>query len=329
MNHRLHLRLLPLAALVWGCAAPPAFDDSACATTDNGDGTYTLACPGADPVTILGEGWTPEPVDVGNPFEPPERDPQVLAGDVYVSNTLQLQYLRGVREITGDVVIQMDSGIDLEPLSDLEVVGGSFEIRYSHWMEDLTGLSSLHTVGGRFSVRSMSGLTSLQGIDALAHVGQEVRLQDLPLLSDAGDLSGVDWGATGLSIVRLDALDELAFLAGVTTSASVQLTDLPSLEDLSDLSSLSQVDGQLTLYGLDLITDLSDLQALTSVQGWLRVEHNTLLDDIDALYGLEALHDAVRVRNNPSLCADDVLDWYESYDVVHENDLISGNNGPC
>jgi len=115
------------------------------------------------------------------------------------SNDLKWFYDGGYEIINGRVELNNVYGLDnLERLSNLIAVSGSFQIKDNESLTTLEGLDNLVYVDGYFYL-SNTRLTSLHGLESLQYIGSSLILEHNHYLIDLNGLNGLRY-AKELSI---------------------------------------------------------------------------------------------------------------------------------
>lgn len=105
--------------------------------------------------------------------------PKVIMGDVRLTTQSQVEALRGVVEITGNLTLQGDVSLrSLHALCCLEKVGGSVVIQWMYNLGNVDGLSSLTQVGGNLLVTgSNCSNVNLKGLGSVQSVGGDFEVE--------------------------------------------------------------------------------------------------------------------------------------------------------
>lgn len=239
--------------------------------------------------------------------------------------------LRNVERVTGDVIVSIDGGVevDLLGLQSLEEVDGDVRILiHSDLGTPAPGavdLPALRVVGGSFNVtdaapRSLSGVTALQtvgadlsvgstisldgGLSALEEVGGHLTLQGVPSVDALTNLRTVGF----FNLLESD-VDSLEALAGLESAGGVQIASSHSLTDLRGLGGLRRLP-----HGL-LLTDNARLASLQGVGGLdpdglgtLSVRSHASLRSLDGLPALQRVEGDVTLFGLAALEDLDALD---------------------
>ena len=116
---------------------------------------------------------------------------EVCVGDYTIDLTNSsgdIAALSGCTEITGNLIIDDSTLVNLTGLENLTSVGGNLEIIWNNLLTSLTGLDNLTSVGGNLTISVIHFLTSLSALSNLTGVGGDLYIYDSPLLTS---LSGI------------------------------------------------------------------------------------------------------------------------------------------
>lgn len=288
----------------------------------------------------------PEQIPTDTPIDAPSSSfcPSggTLNGSVDVSDRATLEALRGCSAIEGDLVI-FGAGIsDLEPLSQLRIIGG--ELRVTSYPGSLTGLEALESVdaltiqnssvstlaplrnlrridgigragSGRIELSQNSGLTSLSGLDSIQEVEALAISENLALTTLAG--LNVPAELESVSIRSNPLLTDLAGLANLQRVQAIEIEDSPSLPSLGTLSNLQAA------VSMALVND-PNLTDLNLPIGSINVFYldNVGVTTLSGLSGVTLVESAV-IQNNASLVD---IDRLGSVDGLAELSVISNPN---
>ena len=163
---------------------------------DNGDGTATIAWPGAAP--LIAYLNAPDTGSV-NP---------ILEGSITLENALDLERLVGRTELTGNLVVA--HGLRLVALPDHKQVGG--DRRLLGAILESVSLLALETVGGDRQSQSTQ-LASLE----------------LPALSAIGGVFDVS-KVSAITVLVVSALADVGAAVLITKNPKLAMVDLSSLK---------------------------------------------------------------------------------------------------
>lgn len=235
------------------------------------------------------------------------------------------------------------SGADitnLNGLSNVERVFGSFLIYGNTNLTSLDGLSSLELISGNIDIYSNPVLTDLDGLSGVVGISGYIKLDNNPVLTSIAGLQKVA-GTTGLTITnnpQLSACNLPNFCTYLSNGAnprtiSGNLTNCLNETAVTnacavgcpagDISFYSQADvdafgttyahctnitlGNVTVNGPD-ITNLDALGHVTNITGFLNMVNNPVLANIEGLKNLRIIGGILFFFDNPSLTHIDGLE---------------------
>ena len=154
----------------------------------------------------------------------------------------------GCTVINGDLTITegfTDPIMNLNGLSQIEMITGNFVIGDYVNVPDLTAFSNLTSVGGDL-VFSNSRVNSLNGLQNLTSVGGNLSFTDNPSLTDISGLSGLTSIGGNLTIINNDNLSNLTGLENLTAIAG--LLNISGNAALTTLSAIDNLDHTGVIY---------------------------------------------------------------------------------
>lgn len=256
MSHRKHV--------------PPAGIALACVLTGCGPGTTEGTASGSSTTAATGTGTVPTSgvltgVDTssangstagnGSSSETTWGSmecPNIFEGDLVLTDETDVDALRTVFRVTGDVLVEETAFVDLEFLSCLQRIDGSLLVRRNPLLENLNGLEQLESFinAGPFGGVSIEFNPKLQTLAALGAVREMRRLQiwDNDSLTDLGlnSLETVVRIAIG-ECVRGDEKEPYSF----SNDALVTIDGFASLRE-----ARVEVGGQANLVSLGSLHDV-------------------------------------------------------------------------
>lgn len=223
----------------------------------------------------------------------------VRSGDVLITNAAELESLRGVTDVTGNLTIKAPFIGSLEPLRALVSVGKNLIIEGSNTLVDLKGLGWLDQVGGSFTLRNNAALANAEGLTALRSVTGDVTVESNPALSvlALGPLQVVQGSVNVSNNAQLTRIDGSRLRSVV---GSVQLLNHPKLESLGAFTGLGAIGGSLSITNCDALVHLRDLGALRDVAS-LVLRGNAKLTDLAAFAGLKTVRGNLQLVSLPAL----------------------------
>ena len=211
-----------------------------------------------------------------------EKGYKKIVGDVYIAtsgNTLQkldnllteidgnltldceltnLDGLYGLKKITGDLIVKKANLVSFAGLSNLETIGGNFEINTSSKspLDALTsfeGLDKLNCIGGNFEINtsaaigSLNALSSFKGLECLKRINGNFKVI-----------------ASSISLKTLTSFEGLSQLNYIGEDFEINATtSLETLTSFKGLENLEEINGSFKL----VTSGNSSLEALVSFEG--------------------------------------------------------------
>lgn len=207
----------------------------------------------------------------------------------------------GCTSIAGDVRINGNNITNLNGLSAITTIEGSFTLYNCPLLTNVNGLSNLK-IANSVNIFSMDALANLSGLGQLTEVKTWMaisNIKSLVSLEGLGNLVSVGEGfmvSLNPALESLNGLDKLTSVGG-----RLAVTDLPKLKGLEGLPQLASVGGDFELYGLPLLKDLNGLANLTSIAGNFSLSNMPALTNLDGLDHLTTIGGTLNVSSNPQL----------------------------
>ena len=264
---------LAWAGLVLTCTPEPGVGQERGPCSEDGACDQGLTCLSSTCVAIPGEGEG-EGEGEGDGEGEGEGEPpcRTVVGDVVIGNSLDLEALRDVCEVIGDLTCREAglASIDLHRLAsvtgELRISGADVaDVNFAALQRvgaifvaggpsSALALPALNQVSGDLSVVE-SGLTSLH-LPNLTSVGGSVRLEDDPLLADFDPASLETVGADLL--IRGTAIGDLSLPSLISVGADLIIRENQAVSTLAlpalSLSKRIYIEGQPILQQLQLPT---------------------------------------------------------------------------
>ncbi|MFT5783863.1 MAG: hypothetical protein ACI9JE_001186 [Candidatus Krumholzibacteriia bacterium] len=257
-----------------------------------------------------------------NPLRPvkPDTTLSTISGDVYLTSQTDVDELRGVNVVSGNLYIRGLSVIrNLSALSSLKFVGGSLRILECDSLRSLASLDSLRLVSGSLVIQTNELFTDLTGLDNADVIGSVHISANASLVSVQGlrhELS-----ARSIFLSRNWSLDNLvgmpdfplanSLIVYGAGSLSLQgMGAMPAVQNMvlsriKDLSGLGPGDNWPALETLSIIEN-SELENLSELPSFSNLKRLTVANNI----GLTTISMAVEM---PAL-----LDFH----IEYNSDLI-------
>lgn len=295
------------------------------------DGSGTLEPSEVDSTSYVCSGGAGPPCDV-------------IEGDVFVRNTVDLRGLAGCTEIQGNLFVVSSRLSSLQGLEALQHIGGNLSISGAPSLSSIAGLASLEAIDGDLELNTLPALTSLGGLESLSTVGGDLVVRETGLESLAALSSLTSVG--GDVQVLLSPVSSLAPLTDLALTGDIFLVDLPNLAGPLEFGAVVTARG-LPFFDLPLVTrvsfpnlsslvffDAATLPSLTSLNfpsadfglpgelpRKLSVRGNAALTTLDGFRPPTEL-DQLELRDNPALEDIGILG---SLNAVTDSFLVVGN----
>ncbi len=232
---------------------------------------------------------------------------EVVQAHVEVTTQADLDALAGVGEITTGLTIgyaPIDGGfpveVNLEPLTCLRVLGGTFSIYNAVGLENLEALRSLESVEwlivannpdlhnidafrritslGRVTISDNAALENLDGLSSVAHM-EYLNLWSNPLLQNLDGLAALRSTEAQLEIASNDSIEHVAGLVSLDSVGSLAVSNNDALRELRGLHGLGQVTDTLEIAGNAALPSceaelLRDTIGLANIGGTVSIEDN-------------------------------------------------------
>ena len=286
-----------------------------------------------------------------------EKGYKKIVGDVYIAtsgNTLQkldnllteidgnltldceltnLDGLYGLKKITGDLIVKKANLVSFAGLSNLETIGGNFEINTSSKspLDALTsfeGLDKLNCIGGNFEINtsaaigSLNALSSFKGLECLKRINGNFKVI-----------------ASSISLKTLTSFEGLSQLNYIGEDFEINATtSLETLTSFKGLENLEEINGSFKL----VTSGNSSLEALVSFEGLSKLkcigkdfeinasmERGSSLEVLTSFKGLENLE---KINGNFKIIASTHPEYrssslknLKSFEGLNQLNYIGGN----
>ena len=151
----------------------------------------------------------------------------------------------GCTQILGGVTLVESTPNNIANLNGISAVmsiGGSFSVIDCDALTDLSDLDNLSSIGGGFLVSGCDALTSIEGPTNLTAIGGSFILANNPVLSNINSVSDVQSIGQDIQIVNCVALTSIASLSNVTSiSGFINIADNVALTSLSGLDNINHM----------------------------------------------------------------------------------------
>lgn len=215
---------------------------------------------------------------------------------------------------------------NLNGLSQIEEIQGSFGIGNSHLLVDLSGLESLHLIGGRFGLVQNNNLTSLQGLENVTSV-ETLSINNNDNLENISALNIMEI-ENSISISYNDKLNSLDGLENITSLDYLLIDGNNALLNLSGLEGIVTINNGFDILRNDSLLNLNGLNSLTTTTYILISENGSLqtLSGLDALtttseFYIQINNQLVDISNLSS------LNMIDGSFVIIDNNMLTSLNG--
>lgn len=191
---------------------------------------------------------------------------------------------------------------DLSPLSNLETIGGDFDIGYAAGMTSLDGLDNLQSVGGYFSLYYMDSLSDLTALENLTTIGSHAIFYYNSAQADFAGLENLESIGGYLQVQYNYALEDFTGLSSLETiGISLSATD-NAIASMDGLSALRLIGDQLYLENNWNLASLTALSALTDLAYKVDINNCPALTSLSGLHNLDLdSSNEVEITNCPTL----------------------------
>jgi len=232
---------------------------------------------------------------------------KTISGNVTIngSDITNLNGLSGISLIQGSFTISENPVLtNLIGLESLVSVGGRLTISDNPALQDVSGLESLTTLTDGINVVSNSSLTNFSALKSLSYVGPYLRVVYNQSLTSIEGFNKITSVTDFLSVGGNNILESLAGLENITLAREVSISLNSKLRSLDGLRSLTKTTGYLYIGDNPLLTDLQGLNRLKSVSNFFNITSNdalTSLSGLDSLTKADAL--VISYSRNLSSCS--------------------------
>ncbi|HET6722099.1 MAG TPA: hypothetical protein VFH07_05090, partial [Chitinophagaceae bacterium] len=225
--------------------------------------------------------------------------------------------------VTGDLILFSPSIINLNGLSELQTIGGNFEIsttgitnvdplsnlqsansmliRGNALLTNLNGFSGLTSVPRGFHFQNNSTLTNFDGLLSVTGTIEGIEISNCPMTNLNGFTSILD--ITGFIELEsnpfLANVDGLAGLQGADVVNSIEIISNPLLQNINGLSSITDA-GAIEITGNQILSNLDGLANVETATD-IVIRQNPALTGVDGLSGIQLLTGSLWIRSNSSL----------------------------
>ena len=191
----------------------------------------------------------------------------IIPGNLYIGDATDISGITAIKRIEGSLIINYSEITSVSNFSNLEFIGGDFEIDQSHLIETIEGINKLQTVNGDFLItQNYNGLKNIKGFNALEKIGGNFQVSEnysLETISQFDNLLNVD----GWFLIR-------------RCNAVEKLIGFNRLIKIGTLFNVSSFKGNLSIERNDALTDINGFNSLTEVVRNIDIGQNANLVNI-------------------------------------------------
>ncbi len=246
----------------------------------------------------------------------------ILYGSYYVTNSSELDEIRGYTEITGNLFINNFDVPDLSALSSLTTIGDQLEISNLDQLTDLSGLENLTSVNRLIisendNLEDVTALASLESIHTLRIQSDPALLEvALPSLEEIHEMD-----ISSNHVLTSISFPILASGAAIEIGGNYDLV-LLSIPALLSLSDHLHVGGSL-----ESLMDV-DMTSLTTIDAELKILETGLVD-LSGFSSLTEVGGNVDITDKESLCQSLIDTFVDGISVGGAADVARGNDDGC
>lgn len=221
--------------------------------------------------------------------------------------------------IEGDLYIDGEEIINLNGLSQIEKINGSFFMMNCSELSSLDGLEGLYEIGEEFYFWHNEKLKNIDALEGLHEVGGHIdiysndSLENINGLIGLRDISSLDLSSSW-SLTDISGLSKLNNING-----SFSITFNPKLSDFSSLNNLQGI-GSLSIHACWGVKKLNGFDKIESLPNGLNISNCDSLSDISGLKNLKSVGESCYLRNCKSiksLSGFDSLTNVDNFSVVN------------
>ncbi len=255
----------------------------------------------------------------------------VISGDLtifegFTDPIMNLNGLSQIEMVTGNLTFGDFLNIPtLTGLNNLTSVGGNLSLNNSR-LTNLNGLENLSSIGGDLTCEFNYFLTDISGLQSLSSLGGDIFLWEnsvLPNLVGLENLTVIngDFKILGNSSNTMEGLNNLTSIVG-----DLEIITNTGLMNMNGLENLTSIGGKLEIDALGL-SSISGLQNLTSIGSHLIIKNTSSLTDLSGLENLNVIGGLLNISDNiglTNLLAIDGLDHTSiTYLIIEYNSNLS------
>ena len=273
----------------------------------------------------------------------------------YISNFGTCEVINGTLSIRGDTAIDI-SGItaikriegsliidskmtSIANFSNLEFVGGDFEIDHNDVLETIEGINKLHTVNGNFLItRNYTSLKTITGFNSLEIIGGNFQISENHFLEMIAAFDNLIIVGGRFLIRRADKMQELnGFNKLVKIGTGYNASSIKGTLNIVDNHALIEINGFKSLIEIGLEMEVTNNRSLLRVKGFTNLEKvrsltfmtNSLLVEIPLFNNLTTIDGALSINDSALVDINGFntvqsLGWYLNFSQNSELVKITG-----
>ncbi|MBU2929014.1 T9SS type B sorting domain-containing protein [Winogradskyella psychrotolerans] len=175
---------------------------------------------------------------------------EIIDGDLFIGNAVDISGLTAIRRIEGSLIINYSEITSLSNFSNLEYIGGDFQINYSHLIETIDGINNLEIVQGKLEILGNNGLETISGFNALENVVGRFTLKG------------------NNNLITISAFDNLISVGEwFTISNNDALLYISSFNSLLEVGLNTPTEGNFLITGNNSLININGFNTLETI-GW-------------------------------------------------------------
>ncbi|SFZ90603.1 gliding motility-associated C-terminal domain-containing protein [Flaviramulus basaltis] len=199
---------------------------------------------------------------------------EVITGDLFIGDATDISGITAIKRIEGSLIINYSEINSVSNFSNLEFIGGDFEIDQSHLIENIEGIDKLHTVNGDFLItQNYSGLKNIKGFNALEKIGGNFQISE------------------NYSLESISPFDSLLNVGGWflirRANAMEKLIGFNKLTKIGTQYNVSSFKGNLSIEMNDILNEIIGFNSLIEVVRNIDIGQNASLVNVIGFTNLE------------------------------------------
>lgn len=201
-----------------------------------------------------------------------------VIGDQILAEQADVNALRNVSTIDGDLILMPITELDFSPLNNLAEITGEFALEDNSVQTNLMGFNCLTQVGADLSIANNAVLVSFSGFDKLTRAGDDLRISH------------------NLNLTSLPTFPELTTIVG-----DLEIEDNARLVSFSGFDKLTTIGDDFQIIDNPNLTSLPAFPALTMLNSRLDIENNAGLTSFSGFDKLASVADDFSIIDNARL----------------------------